>query len=64
MEYLGLSLREATDQVVMERLEKVRRGLGGLCALDREGNMEFSFNTRGMYRGWVNENGLIQVAIY
>jgi beta-aspartyl-peptidase (threonine type) len=64
MEYLGVSLKEATDQVIMGRLEAERRGLGGLCALDRDGNMEFSFNTRGMYRGWVDQNGQLQVAIY
>jgi beta-aspartyl-peptidase (threonine type) len=64
MEYMGVSLKEATHQVIMERLEAERRGLGGLCALDRDGNMEFAFNTRGMYRGWVDQSGQIQVAIY
>lgn len=64
MAYLGISLREAAHQVVMEKLEAARRGLGGLCAMDREGNVEMAFNTRGMYRGWVDQDGRIQVAIY
>lgn len=64
MAYLGLSLREATHQVVMEKLEAHRKGLGGVVALDREGNVEMCFNTRGMYRGWVNQEGKIQVAIW
>jgi beta-aspartyl-peptidase (threonine type) len=64
MAYLGTSLKESTDQVIMEKLEAQRRGLGGVCAMDREGNIEMSFNTRGMYRGWVDEKGQIQVAIY
>lgn len=64
MAYLGLSLREAAHQVVMEKLEDHRKGLGGVVALDREGNVEMCFNTRGMYRGWVNQEGEIQVAIW
>jgi beta-aspartyl-peptidase (threonine type) len=64
MAYLGLSLREATHQVVKEKLEAQRRGLGGVVALDREGNVEMCYNTRGMYRGWVNEEGEIWVDVY
>jgi len=64
MAYLGLSLREATHQVVMEKLERHRRGLGGVVALDREGHVEMCFNTQGMYRGWVDQNGEIRVAIW
>ena len=64
MAYLGLPLREATQQVVMEKLEAHRKGLGGVVALDRDGNVEMCFNTRGMYRGWVNQDGEIQVAIW
>jgi beta-aspartyl-peptidase (threonine type) len=48
----------------MEKLEAERRGLGGACAMDRDGNIEMTFNTRGMYRGWVDQDGRIQVAIY
>lgn len=64
MAYLGLSLREATRQVIMEKLEAHREGLGGVVALDRDGYVEMCYNTRGMYRGWVNQEGEIQVAIW
>lgn len=64
MAYLGLSLHGAAEQVVMEKLEAQRKGLGGVAAMDRDGNIEMSFNTRGMYRGWVDQTGQIQVAIY
>jgi beta-aspartyl-peptidase (threonine type) len=64
MAYLGISLREAARQVVMEVLEDQRPGLGGLVAMDREGNVEMSFNTRGMYRGWVDSEGRIEVGIF
>jgi len=64
MAYLGISLKEAAHQVVMERLEAERPGLGGIVAMDRSGSVEMCFNTQGMYRGWVDEEGRIQVAIY
>jgi len=64
MSYLGISLAEATHQVVMETLEAHRKGLGGVVAMDREGNIQMTFNTRGMYRGWVDESGRIEVGIW
>jgi beta-aspartyl-peptidase (threonine type) len=50
MEYKGLSLQEACDTVVKDRLLKIG-GDGGLIAVDKLGNLSFSFNTKGMYRG-------------
>jgi beta-aspartyl-peptidase (threonine type) len=64
MAYLGVPLKEAVHQVVMGTLEDHRKGLGGVVAMDREGNVEMTFNTQGMYRGWVDEKGRIQVAIF
>ncbi len=64
MVYLGLSLREATRQVILGTLESHRKGLGGVVAMDIEGNIEMCYNTQGMYRGWVDENGRIEVAIF
>jgi beta-aspartyl-peptidase (threonine type) len=64
MAYLNLSLKDAAHQVVMENLEAHRKGLGGVVAMDREGNVEMVFNTRGMYRGWVDQEGRLKVAIW
>ena len=64
MAYLGVSLKEAARQVVHEILEGHRKGLGGVVALDRGGSVEMCFNTEGMYRGWVDETGQIEVAIF
>lgn len=64
MAYLGLTLSEATRQVILGTLEKHRRGLGGVVAMDRDGNIEMCYNTQGMYRGWVDEEGRIEVAIF
>jgi L-asparaginase / beta-aspartyl-peptidase len=64
MAYLGLSLKEAAHQVIMEKLEAERPGLGGIVAMDRDGHVEMCFNTQGMYRGWVDQEGKVRVAIY
>lgn len=55
MEYKGLSLQEACDTVVKNRLLKIG-GDGGLIAVDKLGNLSFSFNTEGMYRGKKTKN--------
>lgn len=54
MEYKGLSLKEACESVVMEKL-KNQGGEGGLIAVDRESNIELIFNTQGMYRAKMRE---------
>lgn len=51
MEYQGLSLQEACDKVIHERLVKLG-GDGGLIAIDTQGNIALPFNTDGMYRGY------------
>jgi len=64
MAYLGVSLHDAADQVVMKKLEAVRRGLGGIVAMDRDGHVEMCFSTQGMYRGVVDPEGRTKVAIF
>lgn len=51
MEYGGLSLSEACERVVMEKLPALG-GSGGLIAVDHEGNVALPFNSEGMYRAW------------
>lgn len=51
MDYGGLSLAEACERVVMEKLPALD-GSGGLIAVDREGNVALPFNSEGMYRAW------------
>ena len=62
MEYKGVTVTEAGNTVI----QKVGRlgGDGGLIALDKKGNMTMSFNTEGMYRGCVTQEGKIEVYIY
>jgi L-asparaginase / beta-aspartyl-peptidase len=63
MEYKGLSLQEAMDVVVHDKLVKLK-GEGGIIGVDAAGNGAMVFNSAGMYRGMRNSNGVNEVAIY
>lgn len=63
MEYKGLSLDKATDEVVMKKLVKIG-GEGGVVALDKKGNVSMKFNSEGMYRGFIKADGKANVFIY
>ncbi len=63
MEYKGLSLQAACDEVVQRRLMEIG-GDGGLVALDAAGNIALVFNTEGMYRACRDSAGRNEVAIY
>jgi beta-aspartyl-peptidase (threonine type) len=62
MKYKNLSLENAADEV-LERLTEIN-GEGGFIAVDALGNIAMPFNSEGMYRGFVAENGEITVEIY
>jgi beta-aspartyl-peptidase (threonine type) len=59
----GLSVKQAGDQVVHGTL-KAAGGEGGLIVLDAGGNFATPFNSEGMYRGWIGEDGVPQVRIF
>jgi beta-aspartyl-peptidase (threonine type) len=63
MEYQHLSLQEAMDIVVNEKLP-LMNGEGGMIGVDAEGNAAMIFNSAGMYRGARNNKGLNEVSIY
>ena len=63
MEYKNLSLKEACDVVVMDKLVKIG-GEGGLIALDAKGNIVLPFNSDGMYRASKKQNEDIFIGIY
>jgi beta-aspartyl-peptidase (threonine type) len=62
MEYKGISLQEAADEVVMDKLVE-KGGSGGIISVDKLGNVALVFNSEGMYRGYATPNGR-EVAIY
>jgi beta-aspartyl-peptidase (threonine type) len=63
MEYRKLSLQEAMDVVVNDKLMKME-GEGGMIGVDAQGSMAMVFNSAGMYRGAKNSSGLNEVSIY
>lgn len=63
IELAGMTLEEATHEVVQKRLLKLG-GDGGLIAVDKNGNISFAFNTEGMYRACRNVNGEVEISIY
>ncbi len=63
MAYGGLSLAQATEATVRDKLDATG-GRGGVIALDRQGHYQLAFNTEGMYRGVVQGDGPPQIAIY
>jgi beta-aspartyl-peptidase (threonine type) len=51
MEYKGMTLPEAADEVIHKKLVQ-KGGEGGLIGIDKYGNIVMPFNTSGMYRGY------------
>lgn len=63
MKYRDLSLAQAADRVIMEKLKAIG-GDGGIIAVDKNGNVAMPFNTAGMYRGYITSDGSTEVLIY
>jgi L-asparaginase / beta-aspartyl-peptidase len=63
IEYKGLTLAEACNQVVMDKLVAIG-GEGGLIAIDKHANIQLPFNSSGMYRAWQKSDGKKEIAIY
>lgn len=59
----GMPVSRAADRVVLEELTDLG-GLGGVIAIDAEGNVAMSFNTPGMYRGRVDRDGNVTVSVF
>jgi beta-aspartyl-peptidase (threonine type) len=63
MEYKGLSLKEASELVVNDKLVKAG-GSGGVISLDKTGNVSMAFNSTGMFRCFATADGKEGVFIY
>ena len=63
MEYKNLTLQEACQLVVNDKLVKFG-GEGGLVAIDRAGNIALPFNSEGMYRAFRINQEPAYIGIY
>ncbi len=63
MEYKGIGVNDAVELVVNGKLVKAG-GSGGVIGVDKMGNVSLSFNSEGMFRGFVTADGKEGVFIY
>lgn len=63
MEYKGMSLAEATHEVIQEKQVELG-GDGGVVAMDKNGNVSHEFNTPGMFRAKMDDQGNLEIGIY
>lgn len=61
MEYRGLTLQQAADEVIHRKLDK---GDGGIVAVARDGSIALVFNSEGMFRGAADSGGRFEVRIW
>ncbi|HYN23022.1 MAG TPA: isoaspartyl peptidase/L-asparaginase [Thermoanaerobaculia bacterium] len=61
MEYRGMSLQQAADEVIQRKLKKED---GGVIGVARDGSIALAFNSEGMYRGAADSKGRFEVAIW
>ena len=63
MEYKGLSLQDAMEEVVNMKLVAIG-GEGGMIGVDANGTPAMVMNSAGMYRAAKSSDGLNEIAIY
>ncbi len=61
MEFKGMTLKQAADEIIYKTLQP---NDGGLIAVDKNGNYTMPFNTEGMFRGVANSSGKFEVKIW
>jgi beta-aspartyl-peptidase (threonine type) len=60
MLYKSISLQKASEEV----FSSINSGTGGYIAIDRQGNVQMPFNTGGMARGYVRQDGKAFIYVF
>ena len=60
MLYKSLSLKESTDEVI----NSVAKDVGGFIAIDKDGHVHMPFNSGGMARGYIRQDGKAFIYIF
>jgi beta-aspartyl-peptidase (threonine type) len=63
IEYAAQPVQQAADRVIKTKLQNMG-GDGGVIVLDKYGFIGISFNSEGMYRAYIDNNGKAVVKIY
>lgn len=63
MRYLGQDVSRAARDSIAHSLQPLG-GRGGVIAVSRDAQLAMPFNSRGMYRAWMREGEVPQVAIF
>ena len=61
MEYAGLTLQQAAERVIRQKLQP---GDGGVIGVSHDGSLALVFNSEGMYRGAADSAGRFEVKIW
>jgi beta-aspartyl-peptidase (threonine type) len=60
MYYKNITLKKATEEI----FDHLENDAGGFIAVDKDGNVEMPYNTSGMARGYVREDGKAYIYIF
>ena len=63
MQYGKMSLSDAASEMIMKKLPSMK-GDGGLIGVDKSGNITMPFCSEGMYRGFIDRSGKMEIRIY
>jgi beta-aspartyl-peptidase (threonine type) len=63
VQYKGMSLQAAADEVIQHQLTQLG-GDGGIIAINTKGDMVWSFNSPGMYRARVSQGGTPEIGMF
>lgn len=63
VQYKGMPLQQAADEVIHSRVEKMHSE-GGLIAITPDGQAVWSFNTPGMFRARLRQGENVKISIY
>ncbi|HEX6791866.1 MAG TPA: isoaspartyl peptidase/L-asparaginase [Candidatus Krumholzibacteria bacterium] len=65
MKYRRMRVDDAAKHIIHDELVDLGgKDTGGLIAMDRQGRFAMEFNTRGMYRGYIGDDGVPHTFMY
>ena len=63
IQYKNTSVKEAIKEVIHNQINNLG-GQGGIIVLDKEGNIAWDFNTKGMFRAYKKSTGENETAFF